>query len=47
MRVRRIHAIQIARAVERETRHQSRLGKGERLPLFKRWFLNVRKAIGR
>ena len=47
MKMRRIHAIQIARAVERETRHQSRLGKVQRLPLFKRWFLNVRKAIGR
>ena len=47
MRIRRIHAIEIARAVERETRHQSRMGKRERLPLFKRWFLNVRKAIGK
>ena len=47
MKIRRIHAIEIARAVERETRHRSRLGKRERVPLFKRWFLGMRKAIGR
>ena len=46
MRVRRIHAIQIARELEQATRRGSRLTKRERLPFFKRWFLGIRKAIG-